>query len=252
MTRKELLSELKLSTYVALDFETTGLDPKVDRIIEVAAIRFVDGEPKKRFSTLVNPKTHISSFITKITGISNDMVLNAPKEDQIVDDFLRIIDKYPLVAHNIGFDWNFLVELCNRHNKDIPDNPQYDTLQLARCVLFDHPVFNLGALSEFYGLDASGSHRAEKDAENCGNILLPLLDELSEYSLEEISRIITVLDNYNIPNKKLFVDLGNALLKRGDLKGSLREKSYSRIPRNNIYDYEGKNNIQNTTAEEVF
>ena len=252
MTRKELLSELKLSTYVALDFETTGLDPKVDRIIEVAAIRFVDGEPKKRFSTLVNPKTHISSFITKITGISNDMVLNAPKEEQIVDDFLRIIDKYPLVAHNIRFDWNFLVELCNRHNKDIPDNPQYDTLQLARCVLFDHPVFNLGALSEFYGLDASGSHRAEKDTENCGNILLPLLDELSEYSLEEISRIITVLDNYNIPNKKLFVDLGNALLKRGDLKGSLREKSFSRTPRNNIYQHEGKNNIQNTTAEEVF
>ena len=252
MTRKELLSELKLSTYVALDFETTGLDHKVDRIIEVAAIRFVDGEPKKRFSTLVNPKTHISSFITKITGISNDMVLNAPKEEQIVDDFLRIIDKYPLVAHNIGFDWNFLVELCNRHNKDIPDNPQYDTLQLARCVLFDHPVFNLGALSEFYGLDASGSHRAEKDTENCGNILLPLLDELSEYSLEEISRIITVLDNYNIPNKKLFVDLGNALLKRGDLKGSLREKSFSRTPRNNIYQHEGKNNIQNTTAEEVF
>ena len=169
MTRKELLSELKLSTYVALDFETTGLDPKVDKIIEVAAIRFVDGEPKKRFSTLVNPKAHISSFITKITGISNDMVVSAPKEEEIVDDFLRIIDRYPLVAHNIRFDWNFLVELCNRHNKDIPDNPQYDTLQLARCVLFDHPVFNLGALSEFYGLDASGSHRAEKDTENCGN-----------------------------------------------------------------------------------
>ena len=59
MTRKELLSELKLSTYVALDFETTGLDHKVDRIIEVAAIRFVDGEPKKRFSTLVLSLIHI-------------------------------------------------------------------------------------------------------------------------------------------------------------------------------------------------
>ena len=119
-------------------------------------------------------------------------------------------------------------------------------------VSFDHPVFNLGALSEFYGLDASGSHRAEKDTENCGNILLPLLDELSEYSLEEISRIITVLDNYNIPNKKLFVDLGNALLKRGDLK--------ARLGKNHIAEHLGiistsmrvKNNIQNTTAEEVF
>ena len=88
MTRKELLNELKLSTYVALDFETTGLDPKVDRIIEVAAIRFVDGEPTKRFSTLVNPKAHISSFITKITGISNDMVASAPKEEEIVSEWI--------------------------------------------------------------------------------------------------------------------------------------------------------------------
>ena len=54
-----------------------------------------------------------------------------------------------------------------RYNLNIPSNPLYDTLQLARSVLFDHPVFNLSALSEFYGLDNSGSHRAEKDTENC-------------------------------------------------------------------------------------
>ena len=193
---KEILSVLNLSTYVALDFETTGLDPKQDRIIEFAAIRFVNGKPKKRYSTLINPGVHISPFITGITGISNQMVSTAPDEEDIIDDLFSIIGECPLVAHNIRFDWNYLLELCKRYNKDIPENPLYDTLQLARAMLFDHPVFNLGALSEFYGLDSSGSHRAEKDTENCGNIFLYLLDELSEYTLEEISRVISVIEKY--------------------------------------------------------
>ena len=252
MKKKEILSVLNLSTYVAFDFETTGLNPKQDRIIEFAAIRFVNGKPKKRYSTLINPGVHISPFITGITGISNQMVSTAPNEEDIIDDLFSIIGKYPLVAHNIRFDWNYLLELCKRYNKDIPENPLYDTLQLARAMLFDHPVFNLGALSEFYGLDSSGSHRAEKDTENCGNIFLYLLDELSEYTLEEISRVISVIEKYDIPNKKLYVDLANALLKKGDLKGSLNIRSKKRKSRQNIYQYEGPENIQNITAAEVF
>ena len=252
MNKKEILSVLNLSTYVAFDFETTGLNPKQDRIIEFAAIRFVHGKPKKRYSTLINPGVHVSPFITGITGISNQMVSTAPDEEDIIDDLFSIIGKYPLVAHNIRFDWNYLLELCKRYNKDIPENPLYDTLQLARAMLFDHPVFNLGALSEFYGLDSSGSHRAEKDTENCGNIFLYLLDELSEYTLEEISRVISVIEKYDIPNKKLYVDLANALLKKGDLKGSLNIRSKKRKSRQNIYQYEGPENIQNITAAEVF
>ena len=252
MNKKEILSVLNLSTYVAFDFETTGLNPKQDRIIEFAAIRFVNGKPKKRYSTLINPGVHISPFITGITGISNQMVSTAPNEEDIIDDLFSIIGKYPLVAHNIRFDWNYLLELCKRYNKDIPENPLYDTLQLARAMLFDHPVFNLGALSEFYGLDSSGSHRAEKDTENCGSIFLYLLDELSQYTLEEISRVISVIEKYDIPNKKLYVDLANALLKKGDLKGSLNIRSKKRKSRQNIYQYEGPENIQNITAAEVF
>ena len=252
MNRKELLSALNLSTYVSFDFETTGLDPKHDKIIEVAAIRFVNGKPKKRYSTLINPNVHISSFITDITGISNQMVSSAPQEGDIIDDLFSIIGEYPLVAHNIRFDWNYLLALCNRNDKEISGNPLYDTLQLARSILFDHPVFNLGALSEFYGLDSSGSHRAEKDTENCGNIFLHLLDELSGYSLEEISNVISVIEKYDIPNKKLYVDLGNILLKRGDLKGSINHKSMERKKRPNVYHFEGIKNIQNMTALEVF
>ena len=105
-----------------------------------------------------------------------------------------------------------------RYNKDIPSSNLYDTLQLARCVLFEHPVFNLAALSEHYGLDSSGSHRAEKDTENCGFVLLSLLDELIRYPLESISKIISVIEKFDIPNKTLFIDLGNALLHDNDYR----------------------------------
>ena len=252
MNRKELLNALNLSTYIALDFETTGLDPKHDRIIEVAAIKYVNGEPKEKYSTLINPGVHISSFITDITGISNKMVSSSPKEEAIIDDLFSIIGEYPLVAHNIRFDWNYLLSLCDRYGKKVPENPLYDTLQLARGLLFDHPVFNLGALSEFYGLDSSGSHRAEKDAENCGNIFLNLLDELSSYSLEEISSIISVIEKYDIPNKKLYIDLGNIFLKKGDLKGPINHKTSERKSRPNVYHFEGTANIRNTSALDVF
>ncbi len=252
MNKKELLKALNLSTYVAFDFETTGLDPKHDKIIEVAAIHYVNGKPKKKYSTLINPQTNISPFITGITGITNEMVSNAPKEEHIIDDFFSFIGNYPLVAHNIRFDWSYILELCKRYNKDLPKNSLYDTLQLARAMLFDHPVFNLGALSEFYGLDSSGSHRAEKDTENCGNIFLYLLDELSCYTLEEISRVISVLEKYDIPNKKLYVDLANILVKKGDLKGSIKMRASDRKPRQSIYEFEGSNNIENINAADVF
>ncbi|MBT3664953.1 3'-5' exonuclease, partial [bacterium] len=101
MKQTELLKKLNLSTYVALDFETTGLDSDFDRVIEVAAIVFKDGKPKKTFSTLVNPEKNISPFITNITGISNSMVNTAPKESEIINELMKTIGNHPIVAHNI-------------------------------------------------------------------------------------------------------------------------------------------------------
>ena len=252
MNRKTLLKELNLSTYVALDFETTGLDPNYDKVIEVAAILFKNGEPKKTFSTLINPQQNISPFITNITGISNSMVSDAPKEEDIIGKLIKILGHHPIVAHNIKFDWSFIKSLCERYNIDIPKNPLYDTLQLARSVLYDHPVFNLTALSEFYGQDASGSHRAEKDTENCGLIFLHLLDELMCYNLEEISSVLSVLDKYEIPNKKLYVDAANMLLKSGDLKTPLNKRIKDRKLGDSIFSFKGDRNIQNLTASDVF
>ena len=189
MKTKDLLESLELSTFTAFDFETTGLDPNNDRIIELAAIRFEYGEIVDRFVTLINPEIEIPSLITDITGISNEMVRKSPKEDSIVDDFLNFLDKYPLVAHNIHFDEQFLSRICSTHNKKENSFVKYDTLQLARSLLFEQPVFNLSALSDFYGLSALDAHRAENDTENTGLIFIELIKELACYPLELISKI---------------------------------------------------------------
>ena len=118
MERKELLELLNLSTFIAFDFETTGLDPNNDKIIEIAAIRFKHGEITDRFVSLVNPEFDIPHLITEITGISNSMVFKAPKEAEIVDSFLTFLGDSPLVAHNIHFDEQFLSRLCQRYEKE--------------------------------------------------------------------------------------------------------------------------------------
>ena len=112
MIPKELLRELDLSTYIAFDFETTGLSSENDRITEIAAIKFEGGEAVDKFVTLVNPERPIDPFITDITGISNAMVSDAPIERNIVDDIINFLEDFPLVAHNISFDISFLNLLC--------------------------------------------------------------------------------------------------------------------------------------------
>ena len=213
MKQKQLLQKLDLSCFVAFDFETTGLDHHNDRIIEVAAIKFVDGEITERYVELVNPEMNISPIITEITGISDSMVRSSPTEELIIDDLLSFIGDHPLVAHNIHFDQRFLSELCKRLGRDMVENAQYDTLQLARSVYFDQPVFNLGALSEYFGLSSKGAHRAEKDTENTGLIFLELINEVSKYPLEVISKVNSMIKGSSIPNQTLYVNLGNELTK---------------------------------------
>jgi len=252
MDRKELLKTLNLSRFVAFDFETTGLDTNHDKIIEIAALRFEDGIITDRFVELVNPERPISRMITDITGISNKMVRNAPIEESIIDDFLYFLGDDPLVAHNIHFDEQFLSQLCSRLGRPMGNHTLYDTLQLARSLYFDQPVFNLGALSEFFGLSAKGSHRAEKDTENTGLIFLEMLDELASYSLETISKVIALMKGADIPNQQLYIDYGNELTRRRDLKSGLTPFKKKHDFKWNTFRCDGTNNINQIKAEDVF
>ena len=252
MDRKELLKIFNLSRFTAFDFETTGLDPNNDRIIEIAAIRFEDGIITDRYVELINPERPISTMITEITGISNAMVQRAPTEESIIDDFLHFLGDDPLVAHNIHFDEKFLNQMCTRLGRSEGDHRKYDTLQLSRSMFFEQPVFNLGALSEYFGLSAKGAHRAEKDAENTGLIFLEMLDELATYPLEIISKVIAFVRGTDIPNQQLYIDLGNELTRRGDLKSGLLTKSERQNFKWNTFKCDGSRNINQLSAEEVF
>ena len=128
MDRTELLTSLHLDKFIALDFETTGLNIDSDRIIEVAAILFIDGLPSKRYNTLVNPGIPIPKLIEQITGITNDMVVDSPKEKEIVDDLFKFIGSYPLVAHNTPFDLSILKSMASRQNHDYVERKYYETL----------------------------------------------------------------------------------------------------------------------------
>ncbi len=252
MNRIELLKTLELSKFTALDFETTGLDPKNDRVIEVAAIRFENGKITDKYVQLLNPEKNISSMITRLTGISNKMVKACPNEEMIIDDLLGFLEDIPLVAHNISFDQKFLSSMCVRLGRDDPSFVKYDTLQLARSVLFQQPVFNLGALSESFGFSSEGSHRAEKDTENTGLIFLEMLDILSTYPLELISKINAMLKGSKVPNQNLYINLGNELTRIGELSKGLNINNDKVVFKRNTFKAEGLNDLSNISVEDVF
>lgn len=252
MDRPSLLKKLQLNKFVAIDFETTGLQVETDRIIEVAAILFIDGEPSKRFTSLVNPGIPIPSFIEEITGITSNMVADAPAESKIVDDLFKFIGKHPLVAHNTPFDLAFLQSMGERHNKELPDRKLYDTLPLSRALLFFQPAHNLSAVSDFFSLSTEGAHRAEYDTENCGKIFVELVEEAASYNLNLISRILALLKPFDTHNKDLFIDLANALTQIGDLKNGLIESKIPKPTNTNIFINGGENDITAISSHDVF
>jgi DNA polymerase-3 subunit epsilon/ATP-dependent DNA helicase DinG len=97
-----------MDTIVALDIETTGLDPAKDAIIDIGAVRFNDRRVEDKWSTLINPGRRIPPFITQLTGITDQMILNAPSLQEMQSDLANFVGDYPIVGHNIKFDLSFL------------------------------------------------------------------------------------------------------------------------------------------------
>lgn len=172
------VKELK-KRYIAFDVETTGLSPENNKIIEVAAILFEDGEIIQSYNSLVNPGVSVPPSATAINHITNEMVQNAPKETVVFSELVEFLgdvlnQQTAICAHNASFDMNFLSETLMRlgYNGEIF---YVDTLSLSRNLIKGLTNYKQDTVAEYFGLVNTQSHRAGADAEICGKILWNLL-----------------------------------------------------------------------------
>lgn len=183
---------------VMLDFETTGLSPEAgDRITEVAALRIVGGEIRERYVSLVNCGVRIPSFITQLTGITQDMVDSAPSAGQVVPELLDFIGGDMLAAHNASFDEKFLKAEGWRIGRPTAHCGLVCSLKLARRLFPGLPSYKLGNLSSRLGIAFRGTaHRAEADAEVAAEVLLHAARHLgSTHGLERVAPDLLVSVN---------------------------------------------------------
>lgn len=152
-----------LKSYVVVDVETTGLNPKENRIIEIGAIRVVEGKIDKEFETFVNPGIHIPERITEVTGIYDDMVKDAPYIEEVIKKFVEFAGDYTLVGHNLIFDYSFLKANATNYNLKF-EKQGIDTLKLARVYLKDLESRKLDYLCQCFGISDENHHRALNDA----------------------------------------------------------------------------------------
>lgn len=172
-------------TFVALDLETTGLNPDFDTIIEVGAARFENGELLDTFGTLINPGRSIPERVTAITGISSDDVAGAPRIEAVLSDLRRFVGSHPVVGHRVEFDLSFLSEYgIGTHNAAV------DTYDLAAVMLPTAPRYNLNSLTSQLGLELEHAHRALDDAIAAGRLYWVLWERIMGLPLDTLQEIV--------------------------------------------------------------
>ena len=169
-----LESSLKDMPLVVFDFETTGLDTNNDHIIEIGALKTVNGRILDEFSYLISSPVAISEVITGITGITPDMLLGKPPLEEVLPLFLQFIEGSILVAHNAEFDMAFLRSACLQSGIQI-NWPAFCTLKMARKILPELESKNLDTLAEFFGLTFEARHRSIGDCKVTSAVLQSLL-----------------------------------------------------------------------------
>lgn len=169
------------NTVIVLDFETTGLSPEMgDRAIEIGAVRIEDGVVTERFQRLMNPGKRINSFIENYTGITNDMLQEAPPVTDVMHEFAEFVSGYNLVAHNASFDQRFLRAELKRLRRAC-ENPFSCSMLASRRIYQTAPNHTLGGLVEYKKIPTDGVfHRALADAEMTAKLWLALLDDIAQ------------------------------------------------------------------------
>ena len=165
--------------YVTLDLETTGLEPKRDRIIEIGAVKVSDGVVIDEYTTLIDPQMEIPERIYQLTGISNDMVKGKPLIGEALGAFLEFCGDLPLLGHNILFDYSFVKHQAVNCGFKF-EKEAVDTLKIARAVLPDLPSRSLQNLRQYFEISQGDAHRALEDARTTYHLYERLFQEYGQ------------------------------------------------------------------------
>ncbi len=172
--------DLKDATYVVFDVETTGLSAVYDTIIELAAVKIKNGEIIDKFERFANPHQPLSQTIIDLTGITDDMLQDAPEVEEVLQEFHDWIGDGILVAHNASFDIGFINQGFQRIDLEKVKNPVIDTLELSRFILPQLKSHRLNILCKHYGIELTQHHRAIYDTEATAYLLWKLVKEAEE------------------------------------------------------------------------
>ena len=170
-------------TFVVFDLETTGFSPSKNQIIEIGAVKVVNGSITERFSTFVNPKVPIPFEIEQLTSINDDMVLDAPVIDEILPKFMDFCQDAVMVAHNADFDMSFIKYNCSALGLDC-EKTVLDTVALSRVLLPSLNRFKLDTVAKALNISLAHHHRAVDDAACTAEIFVKLVEMLRDRGVE--------------------------------------------------------------------
>lgn len=175
---KSILEDI--NDYTVFDLETTGLNVNTCEIIEIGAIKVRNGNIVDKFSSFVKPTLSVPSEVTVLTGICDEMLVDAPKIEEIINDFIDFIGNDIILGHNIAaYDSTIIYDICENLNMNHFANNMLDTLQYVRHCKINVPNYNLTTLTKYFGIEHNNAHRALADCianHECYQKLKPLFD----------------------------------------------------------------------------
>lgn len=167
------------TSYVAVDLETTGIGAKREKITEIGMVKVVDGAVVETYHTMVNPHREIPERIVELTGITDDMVKDAPDIEEVLPQVIAFCEGFPLLGHQIIFDYGFLTQAAVNRKLEFKKDA-VDTLKLCRYLMPGSEKKNLGAACSYFGIDPETAHRALSDAMSTHLLYAKLMEQFGE------------------------------------------------------------------------
>ena len=166
--------------FTVVDAETTGRSDKADDVTEISAIKYREGKAVASFSSLIKSKNTILPFVVELTGISNEMIADAPLIDDVIGELVDFIGDDIILGHDVNFDYGLIKEAYERVHESEFTNSKIDNLKLAQCLIKDSANHKLETLCEYFSIPREKGHRALDDCHQTAEVYLKILNKYKE------------------------------------------------------------------------